>query len=338
MYAKLVVGASNGNIYQGIRDICRLITSAAPSISDLSGQGFSTTASAIIDPTPAGWTYVGSTKATDQPSIGSGAADATFNVTTPQYWACSAPMADYPSRLKYAVFGQNSNQSAYSYSGTLFGAASVTALGVVTSPSYYYYSTASTPAIATNACPIMTANTTLHLVATPRGVVVVREGSGFNGVLEMSSTTANDFYNQPAFCAFSMPGMSTNLLNATGAGTGTGSAVNALNLTNVNTGAALGAYSVNQGNLVNSFTALQNGTVRAMSQDSAGLPKYSITPVYIHNTFIGYPVQFISGIFPIYWCKSDLGSTGDTVTINGNLYTFFNCGSGSNTGLLMATS
>lgn len=343
MYAKLVVGAANGNIYQGVRDICRLITSAAPSISDLSGQGFSTTASAIIDDTPAGWTYVGSSKATDQPNIGSGSADAIFNTTTPQYWACSAPVLDNPSRLKYAVFSQNSNLSAYSYAGAMFGAASVTALGVVTGPSYYYYNTSSTSAIAANACPTMVANATLHLVATPRGVVLVREGSGFCAVLEMSNTPANDFYNKPAFTAFWSPDMSTQINTGVGPNSDASAhAVVTLNVTNVNTGVNSPAYNcigVNSAASLNTFNAYQQyATVRALSQDNVGLPKYSVNPIFIHNTLLGYPVQFISGIFPIYWCRSNLGSTGDTVNINGNLYTFFNCGATQNTGLLMGTS
>jgi hypothetical protein len=53
----------------------------------------------------------------------------------------------------------------------------------------------------------------------------------------------------------------------------------------------------------------------------------------------GYPVQYVTGVVPVYWCKAGLGTTGDTVNIGGDYYTYFNCGaSGGTFGLLMKTS
>jgi len=67
VYAKLVTGSTPIYALNAMRDIGRLITSTAPSTANL--LAFSTTSSYIIDATPAGWTYVGSTNANDRPTI-----------------------------------------------------------------------------------------------------------------------------------------------------------------------------------------------------------------------------------------------------------------------------
>jgi hypothetical protein len=340
MYAKLVVGASNVNIYQIIRDICRLITSANPSVSNLSGQGFSTTSSAILDNTPAGWTYVGSNKATDQPTIGGGGADATFNTTTSQTWACSAPMSNNSARLKYAVFSQNTIAAAAPNTGVMYGAQNVTALGVVTGPGTYFYSATAVAGVTTQAIPTGQAGAVLHLVATPRGIVIVREGIGCAAVLETTSTDVHEFYNIPAYVSIWNSSGGTWGINTTGATTRTDAfAVNSFGITDPNTGTYYAVHESTGAGTLNVFSIFQNGAARAMSQDVSGLPQYNISPVYLHNHLIGYPVQYISGVFPIYWCKSAIGSTGDTLMVGGVEYTFFNCGNiAAGYGLLMQTS
>lgn len=339
MHAKLVVGATSVSIYQIIRDICRLLTSEAPSIADLSGQGFSTTSSAILDTSPAGWTYVGSNKATDQPAIGDGSADATYNSTTAQLWACSAPMLN-SSRLKYVVFSQNiTGATTYPYAGAMFGAQSVSPLGVVTGPSAHYFATAGTTNLNANACPTGLAGVTLHLVATPRGVVIVREGAGFCAVLETTSTDAHEFYNNAAFISIWNPNGGTGAISSTGPLSNvSGFWVNTFGVTDPNTGTYYAAYDCTGGGNLNQFNLFQNGTQRAMSQDVTGMSQYLVSPMYVHNHMIGYPVQFVSGVFPIFWCKSAIGSTGDTLMVGDDEYKFFNCGSNTaGYGLLMQT-
>jgi hypothetical protein len=343
MYAKLVVGGTDANLYQCIRDICRLLTSANPSTDDLSGSGFNKSSSVVLDATPAGWTYVGSTKATDQGAIGAGSADATFNSSVPQVWAVSAPMAGNSSRLKYACFTQTVTTTTTTYwsAGQLFGAQSVSPTGVVTGAGFYPSYTGGSTAINPNSNPICTAGSVLHLVATPRGIVLIREGSGMSAVLETTSTDAHEFYNAPAFVSLNNPsGLITNNANATGPQTTPGAfGATTFGVTDPNTGTYYAAYDATQNGVFNRQNLHQYGVAKAMSQDATGMSQYLIFPAYMHNHLIGYPVQYITGVFPLYWCRHAIGSTGDTVLVNGEEYKFFNCGSGTALyGVLMKTS
>lgn len=344
MYAKLVVGAS-ANLYQCIRDMCRLLTDESPSISDLSGQGFNTSTSAIIDATPAGWTYVGSSKATDQGAIGSGAADATFSTTTYFNWAVSAPMAGNPSALKYVIFNQSTlaNSTPGNQMLSMSGATSVTSDGVATNEGYRVYnSTAAT--ITQNSCHILPAGAVFHLIANPRHITLIREGRGMSAAWEMTTGEVNTFYNKPlSFCTLSHPVSSQTGYSAAAAPVLAGAVqpigASVFDIVDPNTGTEYGAYSP-LNNLANAhfFVQLTQGA-RVNTYDASGNPRYQVTPIMVNCTNVGQPLQYVSGVVPVYWCKAGLGATGDTVNVAGVDYTFFNCGAaGTAFGLLMQTS
>jgi hypothetical protein len=47
--------------------------------------------------------------------------------------------------------------------------------------------------------------------------------------------------------------------------------------------------------------------------------------------------MYVTGVFNAYWTAPALGNTGDTVLVNGNTFTYFNCGTAM-WGILMQTS
>jgi hypothetical protein len=348
MYAKLVVGGADANVYQCIRDMCRLLTSATPSISDLSGQGFSTTSSVVIDNTPCGWTFVGSNKPTDTPAIGAGGADATISGTTYHNWALSAPMLNNASRLKYAIFTQAfigaSTTTPFKSMFSLSGAELVNASGVATNEGYRQGSASTSTSI--NAANLnVAAGSTIHLIANQRHITVVQEARGIMALWETTSTDVHEFYNKPAFVTYAHANnanttISTLVAPNTGATSGAIVAGIAFGVTNPNNGAFSGTYDLSVGSTQNINNFFQTSiTTRANSIDAAGNPKYQISPVFVHASSIGYPVQYISGVVPIYWCRAGLGTTGDNVEIGADSYFYFNtANTGGAFGILMKTN
>ena len=348
MYAKLVVGATQINVQGAMRDIGRLLTSGSPSVSLLGA--FSSSSSVVVDATAAGWTYVGSTAAADQPTIaGTGASLATSG----QYNYCfSAPMLNNSGLLKYAVLTNNDSAGTWSaltnIGFQLTGASSATSLGVVTNEGPRYYTSQSGQGYhsglgASNIS--VAAGVVLHLVATPQHITIVIENTGMAALWETTSTDAHTFYNIPAMVQYShyssskytqLPIIVPTVLNVSSAITTTWSAT-VFNVTNPNNGTNYGTYDVSNSNntninsLVNSLTGCRVNTVSA-----TGISQYAINPIYFTATQIGYPTQFVTGPVPIYYVAGSLGNTGDTVTVSGDIYYFFNCGAGFS--VLMKTS
>lgn len=344
MYARLALGAA-ANPIQCIRDIGRLITSASPSISNLSGQGFSTTASVIVDSTPAGWTYVGSNKATDQPTIGGGAADATWTAGATTYWnwIFSAPCLNTSQPLKYAVFTQNltgGSTSTY-FSFAMNGAVSGTSLGVTTSEGFrfnYNSTIVGTVAAVRNASIDTSISTTVHLIATARHITLIQENKGILAIWEATSTDIHDRLLTPPFIQYSHGiasnvGLPSAVINTAIAPTSTVSttanvAATAFNVTDVNTNITFGTVDLSYAQTTNIAVLFQCAlSMRANTINSNGSPMYTINPVYFQMASNGYPTQFVTGVVPIYWCRAGLGTTGDTVVIGTDTYYFFNVGS-----------
>lgn len=71
---------------------------------------------------------------------------------------------------------------------------------------------------------------------------------------------------------------------------------------------------------------ITSNTVFSRTISSTGGVRYAVAPIYYCNDHVGYPTQFISGISPLYYTKSGIGNNGDTVSINGTNYTYFDCG------------
>ena len=106
MYAKLVVGNAPISALNAMRDIGRLITSTAPSTANL--LAFSSSSSIIVDSTPAGWTYVGSTNANDQPTIC--ATNTNWQNNVQSNLCFSAPTLANSSVLKYCALDRKSTR------------------------------------------------------------------------------------------------------------------------------------------------------------------------------------------------------------------------------------
>jgi len=351
MYAKLVVGGSDANVYQCIRDMCRLLTSATPSISDLSGQGFNTSSSAILDNTPAGWTFVGSNKTTDTPTIGAGGADATLSTTVYHNWAVSAPMANDAAKLKYALFTAAftgvSNTSPFKSMFFLSGAESVNSSGVATNEGFRQGASGTGTTIQ-NGTLNVGSGSVIHLIANARHITIVQEAKGMMALWETTTTDVHTFYDKAAFVTYAHPNAAAGSLGTINSSpipnTGTVStsiiAGVVFGVTNPNTGTFSGTYDISINGTQNILNFFQSSlTARANSIDASGNPKYQISPVFFQASSIGYPTQYITGVVPIYWCRAGLGSTGDTVDIGGDTYTYFNAAnSGGAYGVLMKTS
>jgi hypothetical protein len=332
-----------------MRDIGRLITSNNPTTALLSG--FNAESSIIVDATPAGWTYVGSVNANDRPTIAAigSASDTTspygYTSDTDYNLAFSAPCLNQPSRIKYALFaivyraqGNGGNSFA------LTAAYNVTDQGVRTNegprpfaPSAEGQGETSILAMTSGASQIF------HVIATPRHITIIQENRGLNAVWEASNTDVHDFYDRAPVIQYSHSQSSATARFAITVPTqytvtqSPGSMNAVIAVTNVNTGTFYGTYDISEAGTANLGSLIQASTTyRNNSIDAAGSPKYQIGPVYFQVGELGYPTQFVTGIVPIYWTRNTIGSTGDTVDVNGDSYTFFNCGTGF--GVIMKTS
>lgn len=355
MYAKLVISAAT-NPVQCMRDIARLLTSESPSISDLSGQGFSTSMSIIVDDSPAGWTYVGSKGANDRPTIGDGTADATWVAGAAAVnMAFSAPCVNAAQRLKYAILTHSLTASTTSanYYFSLTGAYEVSELGVATSEGFRMSSAASNGATLQNPNLSTAAAGTIHVIATPRHITIIQEGRGMHAVWETTSTPIHDRLLTAPFVQY-YHGQASNVTTGapstvinTGASPSATSGITAniaatvFGVTDVNTGIFYGSADASQGGTQNLSNLIQYRTnARANTIDASGNPRYQVSPVFLQMASLGYPAQFVTGVVPIYWCRAGLGQSGDVVNIGGRSYYYFHTGAfgTSSYGVLLKTS
>lgn len=332
MYAKLVVGNANIHHVGAMRDIGRLLVSSNPSTANL--LYFSNTSSIIVSNTPAGWTYVGSNVANDQPTISTESV-ASPTRTTGHSLVFSAPCLDN-TKTKYLVLGHHIANVSVTNCFAMMACSSSTNLGVMTNrtPASNSGSTGSTPAarsIPTNS------GTVIHLLATARHCTLVVEGIGYHGLWESSQTSVHDFYNVAPFIIINNP---NNAATAIETIITDGAAMQqqgfAVNVTNPSTGTNYGVYNLYSGSAQNKAYNQNNlfwvssNAVRENTIDSSGNPRYQIDPVWYRMGDIGFPASFVTGVCPIYWTKGGIGSTGDTVNVNGDTYTFFNTGTANN--------
>jgi len=348
MYAKLVVGSTALSAAKAMRDIGRLITSATPSTSLLSG--FNVGSSIIVDSTAAGWTYVGSTNASDRPTIA--AIGSSVDINTPygvvvdgNYNLCfSAPAAD-TGYLKYCILnvGWRGTASTPIYMN-LTGAESATSLGIVTNegPRRFFNSADGIAEIATTATRFA-AGDIIHLIATARHITIINENRGISAVWETSNTDVHTFYSKAPFiqynhCDSSIFTREAIIIPVLTSSTRTATVMTAVfNHANVLTGVVSGTRDVTQDGTTNTQYLWQcSGNLRNNSMTATGIPVYQVNPVFFQDGLGGYPTQYVSGTVPIYWTAPGIGTTGDSITIGPSSYTFFNCGTGF--GVAMQTS
>lgn len=347
MYAKLVVGASAISSIKAMRDIGRLITSATPSTSLLSG--FSQASSVIVDSTPAGWTYVGSVNANDASGIAAigSSADTTgtfgYTIDTHYNLAFSAPCLS-TGRLKYALLSIMWRGTSGNTSFALTAAESVTSAGVATNEGPRAYAASTRTIGETSGLGITSAaGAIIHVIATPQHITIINDARGLCAVWETSNTDVHDFYSkapvvQYTHCLSQATARWGNIVPTNIATTQTMSWMDSVfGVTDVNTGTTYGTYDVTE-SAANSLGSLAQvaSTYRNNSINAAGSPKYQVSPVFFQAGKLGYPVQFVTGPVSIYWTKPGLGTTGDEVDVNGDTYVFFDCGTGF--GVIMKTS
>jgi len=354
MYVKLVTPSAASAPWYFIRDIVRLLTAATPSTSLLTA--FNSSTSVVVDATPAGWTYVGSTVAADQGAAPSTSVSDFTTSATPALWAISAPCLE-GSTLKYVTFSPavpNATPSTTNDFINMTAARSVTSVGVATNEGLRCYSTTTGFTGVNRTAMLFGASATIHLIATARGITLVAEGLGLQGVWETTMTDPHRFYSTAPVCVWqngdctgAAAGKTTILSSvipqagAVQAAATFGSCV--MNITDVNTGTVYGpveavAGTYTAGTVTNgqNWAVPGGATMRANSITTAGTPVYQVSPIYVQPGQYGYPNMYVTGVYNAYWCKPGLGNSGDTVLVNGNYYTYFN--SGVMVGFLAQTS
>lgn len=341
MYAKLVVGGSNITALGAIRDIGRLITSESPSTSLLGA--FNSSSSIIVDNTPAGWTYVGSVQAADQPTIAS-VGTSTAQTADVNYNLCfSAPCKD-TNALKYCTL-TNVWRSTTGYLIALAGATNATSNGVLTNegPRRWQANVDGSNAECLTLHMSVAAGKILHVIATPRHITIIEEGRGIHAIWEASQTDAHTFYGTAPFIQYTH-GDTSNInreaiiVPAQSSVTSTSAILTgAFDITDPNSGTYYGTYDFTDAKTVNTWNLVQAVTgTRTNTITSTGAPRYVVSPAFFTLTTKGYPTQYVTGIVPVYFTGAGIGSSGDIVDINGDSYTFFNCGTGF--GVVLKTS
>ena len=349
MYAKLVVGGSQINVIMAMRDIGRLITSPNPSLSLVSG--FNTASSVIIDATPAGWSYVGSTNAADQPTIAATSTTVSMTSAGQSNLCFSAPMQNNSSLLKYAALTNNTTVAPYNTLNTGFnltGARSATSLGVLTNEGPRYFTTNVATGNVTslvNTCFPVDAGVVLHVIANPQHITIINENVGMAAVWETTPTDVQTFYNYPALVQYSH--YKSSVLNQTviyapttynnTTLTNTSWSASSFAVTNPNNGTFYGVYDVSNTGTLNTFSLINSVStaLRADTISATGAPQYAISPIFFTNTLIGHPTQFVTGPVPAYYVSGNMGNTGDSVLVSGDTYFLFDAGA---FGLLMKTT
>jgi hypothetical protein len=352
MYAKLVVGNSSINGPRACRDIIRLITSEAPSVDLL--EVFDDASSIIVDDTPAGWTFAGESynNSNTVPAFGD-AVNWPSNNTDWQI-GCSAPCLNDGLADKYALFSMSwlgathKDRTDTMFRFQLSGATSISvpaantdALVLENQGGRDTWVAAEAASQADGRSMRCAGDTIFHVIANPRHLTIVEESRGLNAIWESNETPVNTFYGNAPFIQYNhCTGSSTGILTgnyplAQITVPSNGSRGNTFAITNPNDGNFYGrvtlSYDSNIGfGLYQSYPGVRKNTI-----DANGSPQYQVTPVFYTLGPYGYPVQFVTGVVPIYWTYGNIGSTGDTLNVGGEEYIYFNCGTGF--GVVMQT-
>lgn len=338
MYAKLVVGNTDIPAIGAMRDICRLLTSENPSTEDL--LWFDSDVSIIVDETPAGWSYAGGNYETLATGIST-----DVDVTSTGYVANQdyimglvSNIQDSTTIKKYVGFaitwlnGTQANNNRFA----MFAAEEITSDGTLTNPGpVQRWDAAQGETEAERASIRSIAGAVLHLIATPRGIVLIENGRGATMVFETTWSSAHRFfqaapvvqYNHCDTSGFAQSSPITfNMQTVTQA---TNWQAVAVNVRDINAGVSYGTYDITSGATKNLGFFVQNASdLRQNSITESGLPLYQIAPIFLQLGTLGYPVQYVTGIFPAYWTAPKIGATGDSIVIGAEEYLFFDCGPG----------
>ena len=350
MYAKLVMSSAPGMYSDFARDIVRLVTSNSPTTALLSSSTWNVAASTIVDPTPAGWTYVGSNVAGENVTLaavntgGTPPEPSQFGtVDDLNRWVVSAPcLAPNTSQLKYVSVGaqrdynfNSGGPGAYVHKATLVLAQSATSGGALTNQSYRKYFTNSQGGGDASAANWGFYGTgTYHLIANARHITLIKENSHMQAIWEHTSTDLHVRYGITPVMHYSWYATNVGSAPAWASGTGvvaaggTGSSGAWLvNITDVATGTTYGALNI----AAATNTIQSNGVAQpylwpnlneANTISSTGASRQLVSPVMFQYYAYGYPTMYVTGVVPIYICKGGIGSAGDSVNVNGTDYIY----------------
>lgn len=351
MYVKLAVGSTSVHPHDCIRDIGRLLTSPSPNVANLTGLAYSTTFSVVVDSTPAGWSYVGSNFANDTPTISTGGTyyQGTGVSGLPQLVFSASCLNS--NALKYAVLTQSlaantANVITWYSIGHLTGAASANSTGGPVGEGPRIYDTGVTTgsgSLSASSLHLGYAGSIIHLIANPRHITIISEpgtgtvNGGLNAIWESSQTDAHTFYNIAPYVQYSHANSFVSGSSISSNTTpNTSTTVTTLyhppvifNAYNATTGSYANNYDVSVGGTQNRNYLTQYGgaaNTKNNTINTIGISKAIAQPVFYHASALGYPIQMVTGVVPVYWMRGNIGSSGDTVYINGNPYTYFNCG------------
>jgi hypothetical protein len=335
MYAKLVVGNATINPQRAMRDIGRLLVSQNPSVELL--EVFSSSASIVIDPTPSGWSYVGSVSADDAGEIAEPNAPLNYVADTAWNLAFSAPCLE-GTALKYAILNLAWRSTATTNRWIqLTSAQSVDQNGVaVNEGSRYHWVASASHNIPTNSSLRVAAGDVLHVIATPQHITIVNENRGMAAVYETTMTDVHRFYNTAPVIQYAHYDTSTfvraTITSPVPSNTANGAFTffsSAIAVTDVANGTFFGSYDPtvngtrNFGHFYHPAADIRRNTI-----DASGMPRYQVSPFYLQLGNLGYPVQYVTGVVPVYLTGPQIGVSGDSIDIAGDVYTFFNCGPG----------
>jgi len=348
MYAKLVISSAPGQYNDFARDIVRLVTSNNVTTALLSSSTWNVTASVIVDPTPAGWSYVGSsvnTETTSPAAVNTGVLGSTIPTPTSGAvvdqllrWIIIAPCAaPNGSKNKYVSIGSqyDHNPAANQYKMTMTLAQSSTSSGALTNQSYRKYFTPDQGASqAENANWGFYGTGTYHLVANARHITLIKEGSHIQAIWEHTSTDLHVRYGITPAIHYSWYDTGVGAAPSWASGTGVVAAGGAgssgawmVNVTNAATGTVYG--SLNVAGDSNNFQTngvgqpyLWPNLNKANTISSTGTSRQLVSPFMFQYYAYGYPTMYVTGVVPIYMCKGGIGSAGDSVNVNGTDYIY----------------
>ena len=353
MYAKLVYSAgisftanTRYSPFNMVRDIVRLCTSDSPNVTNL--VAFSNTSSVIVDNTAPGWSLVYSP--TDGTTLPDANTDPNASPSTQvTYWAiksdCLGPYSGVTKKYAKLSTSYISNKNGIVNNTipigfSLTSAVEITDTGTVTGEGYrlqYPSGTPNSSDASTMSSWDLSGNGTYHLVATPRHITIIKEGVGFHAVWEHSVSDYHTFYNIAPVIHTVFRGTGTSGVNSTApASTGPLAAASIVanldnvrclhNITDVNTGTNYSAISMGaQEN--QPYLSVSTNYTNMKTVSSAGTTRNIVMPIMFQLMQWGIPTCFVTNICDMYMCQGGIGTTGDTFTINGSVYNYFNCGS-----------
>jgi hypothetical protein len=211
-----------------------------------------------------------------------------------------------------------------------------TSTGVQTGESYRPFTSGTGNPSDNKFTPI--SGNTYHLIATARHITLICATRGMAAVWETSQSEADVFYNAPPVVSYvysntvsggALSGTISTTPTATNSGDTCGAQVFNHTIPSTGVNAATRAISpINPFMFIhqtgtNTANAAGPGGARSTGINTTGLTRHFATPLLFQSMDIGIPIKFITGVVPIYMLKGGTATTGDTVTINGVDYTYF---------------